>query len=148
MIQKSAYRFYIEGIKPKGLFHYLQSKVNHTVIKRKTCIFNSVMLFAFYEITYTVDLIIYCVWYMPYTFVAGFMPPLAEGWLLVHWAYGGVQRQKHRFVVDVGIFIYWTWTWPTKTLNFGSKERLYKNEHTIKQWLWYLSNDIKYKISI
>ena len=34
------------------------------------------------------------------------MPPLAEGWLLVHWAYGGVQRQKHRFDVDNGIFIW------------------------------------------
>ena len=65
--------------------------------------------------------------------VVGFMPPLVEGWLLVHWAYGSVQRLKHRFDVDVGIFIYWTWVWPTKTLNFSSKERLYKNEHTIKQ---------------
>ena len=51
----------------------------------------------------------------------------------MHWAYGGVQRQKHRLDVDDGIFIYWTWVWPMKTLNFGSKERLYKNEHTIEQ---------------
>ena len=36
--------------------------------------------------------------------VAGFMPPLAEGWLLVHWAYGSRQRQKHKF--DVGWNIY------------------------------------------
>ena len=47
--------------------------------------------------------------------VAGFMPPLAEGWLLMHWAYGGGQRQKHRFDVDNGIFICWTWVWPMKT---------------------------------
>ena len=49
------------------------------------------------------------------------MPPLAEGWLLVHWAYSGVQRQKHRLDVDDEIFIDWTWVWPMKTLNFGSK---------------------------
>ena len=48
---------------------------------------------------------------------AGFVPPLAEGWLLVHWAYGGVQRQKHRLDVDDEIFIDWTWVWPMKTLN-------------------------------
>ena len=35
------------------------------------------------------------------TYVTGFMPPLAEGWLLMHWAYGSVQRQKHRFDVDI-----------------------------------------------
>ena len=50
--------------------------------------------------------------------VTGFMPPLAEGWLLMHWAYGSVQRQKHRFDVDNGIFICWTWVWPSKTLRF------------------------------
>ena len=50
--------------------------------------------------------------------VMGFMPPLAEGWLLVHWAYSSVQRQKHRFDVDNGIFICWTWVWPSKTLRF------------------------------
>ena len=42
--------------------------------------------------------------------------PFSEGWLFVHWAYGGVQRQKHRFDVDNGIFICWTWVWPMKTL--------------------------------
>ena len=51
-------------------------------------------------------------------YVTGFMPPLAEGWLLMHWAYGSVQRQKHRFDVDNGIFICWTWVWPMKTLRF------------------------------
>ena len=37
---------------------------------------------------------------------------------------------------------------PQRLSDSGSKERLYKNENTIEQWLWYLSNDIKYKISI
>ena len=67
-----------------------------------------------------------------YYSVMGFGPPLAEGCLFMHWAYGGVQRQKHRLDVDDEIFIDWTWVWPMKTLNFGSK-RLYKNEHTIEQ---------------
>ena len=58
--------------------------------------------------------------------------PLWEGWLLMHWAYGGVQRQKHRLDVDDEIFIDWTQVWSMKTLNFGSK-RLYKNEHIIEQ---------------
>ena len=37
--------------------------------------------------------------------VAGFVPSLAEGWLLVHWAYGGGQRQKHKFDVECNIYL-------------------------------------------
>ena len=29
---------------------------------------------------------------------------LAEGWLLMHWAYGGGQRQKHKFDVEWNIY--------------------------------------------
>ena len=36
--------------------------------------------------------------------VAGFMPPLVEGWLLMHWAYSGGQRQKHKFDVEWNIY--------------------------------------------
>ena len=35
--------------------------------------------------------------------VVGFMPPLVEGWLLMHWAYSSRQRQKHRFDVEWNI---------------------------------------------
>ena len=33
------------------------------------------------------------------------MPPLVEGWLLMHWAYGGGQRQKYKFDVEWNIYL-------------------------------------------
>ena len=33
------------------------------------------------------------------------MLPLVEGWLLVHWAYSGGQRQKHKFDVEWNIYL-------------------------------------------
>ena len=37
--------------------------------------------------------------------VMGFMLPLVEWWLFMHWAYSSGQRQKHRFDVEWNIYL-------------------------------------------
>ena len=51
------------------------------------------------------SLVLFCLNFVDFLYVAGFMPPLAKGWLLVHWAYGSGQRQKHKFDVEWNIYL-------------------------------------------
>ena len=57
-----------------------------------------------------------------------FMPPLAEGWLLMHWAYSSGQRQRHK--LRCWNIYYGTQVCSMKTLiHFSSKGSTTMNRH-------------------